>query len=92
MRMTAQNLVPVLTHLANLMLTQGVFPEGLKHARVVPIHKKGSRCEASNYRPVSVLSCFSKVFERVIYNKLLIFFKSVGVISPCQFGFLPGMS
>ena len=92
MRVSSGSVVPILTRLANLMLAKGVFPDGLKHARVVPVHKRGSRCVAGNYRPVSVLSCFSKVFERVIYGRLLTFFKSVNVISPFQYGFLPGMS
>ena len=92
MKVSSGAIVSVLTHLVNLMLSQGVFPDALKHAKVVPIHKRGPRCEAANYRPVSVLSCFSKLFEKVIYNKLLNFFKGANVISPSQFGFLPGMS
>ena len=53
-----------LTHVINLSLIQGVFPSELKLARVVPIYKNGDRQQITNYRPISVTSFFSKVFEK----------------------------
>ena len=54
-----------LTHVINLSLIQGVFPSELKLARVVPIYKNGDRQQITNYRPISVTSFFSKVFEKL---------------------------
>ena len=49
-----------------LSLTQGVFPQQLKIARVVPIFKSGDANELGNYRPISILSVFSKILERIM--------------------------
>ena len=55
-----------LIHVVNLSIIQGVVPDGLKLARVVPLYKKSDKTDVSNYRPVSSLSIISKVFEKVI--------------------------
>ena len=52
----------------NLSIRQGIFPEKLKIARVVPIYKDGDRALLNNYRPISILSCFSKLYERVMHS------------------------
>lgn len=77
----------VLAHIINLCLSTGVFPDELKIARVTPIYKGGAHDHVSNYRPISVLTVFSKVFEGVIYNRLSIFFLKHNVISKYQYGF-----
>ena len=61
-----------LTHIINLSLSQGIMPDDLKNARVVPLHKKNSKTDVGNYRPVSVLNVISKVFERVVHDQLLL--------------------
>ena len=58
-------LVP-LVHLLNLSLTHGHFPIELKVARVLPIFKSGDPQEIKNYRPISVLNVFSKVFKKIM--------------------------
>ena len=63
-----------LVHLINLSLAQGIFPKELKIARVVPLYKSGDSRLIKNYRPVSVLPVFSKIFERIIHSRLLEFF------------------
>jgi hypothetical protein len=60
---------PLLTHI-NLSLSQGIFPKELKIANIIPIFKLG---EVGNYRPISLLTIFSKVFERIFFNRLLHF-------------------
>ena len=65
--------VEPLTHIFNLSLSQGVFPNELKIARVIPLFKSGNSMILSNYRPVSVLPVFSKILERLMYNRLLSF-------------------
>jgi Notch-like protein len=59
---------PPLTYICNESLAQGIFPDRLKFAMVKQILKNGDKCEPSNYGPISLLSSFSKVFERLIYN------------------------
>lgn len=85
-------LVPTLTWLFNLSVSRGVFPERLKEAIVVPLHKNGKRTLLTNYRPISLLSTVSKLFEKIIHGRLLMFWMKYGVFSPNQFGFLPERS
>ena len=49
----------------NICIEQGVFPHSMKHAQIVPIFKKGEKMVKSNYRLVSILSCLSKIFEKI---------------------------
>lgn len=59
-----------LAHVINLSLIQGVVPDDLKAARVIPLYKKGHKTEVGNYRPVSILCIISKVFEPVVYDQV----------------------
>jgi exonuclease III len=59
-----------LTHICNKSLNSGLFPTRLKYAQINPVFKKGEKSKLSNYRPISLLTSFSKVFEKVIYNRL----------------------
>ena len=54
----------------NLSLQKGCFLEKLKTARVIPIYKADDVEQIGNYRPISLLPCFSKILERIIYNRL----------------------
>ena len=65
----------------------GVFPDGLKVARVVPIYKAGSKKNVNNYRPISVLPSLSKLFEKLLLSKLLSFLDKHQVINSNQYGF-----
>ena len=60
-----------LTHIINPSIIQGIIPDESKIARVVPIFKSGDKALFSNYRPISVLPCFSKFLERIIYNRII---------------------
>lgn len=82
-------LVP-LHYIFNLSLKQQTYPELWKEAYIVPVHKSGSTVEVSNYRPVSILNNFAKIFERIIYDRLSSHFK--GIIHDDQHGFLVGRS
>lgn len=77
---------PVLCHIFNLSLKQGLFPELWKFAVVVP----GDSCLASNYRPVSILCGFAKIFEKVVHKRVVVYLYTV--ISDEQHGFLRGRS
>ena len=76
----------------NLSLTSGVFPDKLKLAKVIPIYKSGTKCELSNYRPISILPCFSKLLERIMYNRLCKYFDGNSLLYQKQFGFRSGLS
>ena len=49
---------------------KGVFPQEIKLADVIPLYKSNDHCAFTHYRPVSLLSALSKVFEKVVYNRL----------------------
>ena len=64
-----------LTYIINLSLNSGVVPQEMKITRVIPLFKSGDKSLFTNYRPVSVLPVFSKFLERIVYNRLINFFK-----------------
>ena len=77
----------ILKHIFNISLAKGVFPEKLKIARVTPTFKKGNNTLVTNYRPTSVLSFFSKLLERIMYNRLYKFLVKNNILYQKQFGF-----
>ena len=76
-----------MTYVINLSLKQGIFPDSLKVAKVIPIFKQGSRSLCTNYWPISVLSALSKIFERCILNQLIFHFNTENILVSNQFGF-----
>ena len=74
------------TTICNLLST-GVFPAILKTAKVIPIHKKNSKLEVSNYRPISVLSNIDKIFEKLMQSRLIEFLEERQILYYRQFGF-----
>jgi hypothetical protein len=76
-----------LIYLCNRMLSLGTYPNRLKYAQVFPLFKKGSNKERANYRLVSVLTAFSKIFEKVIFNRLLRHSNENDIMVPEQHGF-----
>ena len=76
-----------LTHIINLSIIHGIVPDELKIARVVPIFKSGDKALFSNYRPISVLPCFSKFLERIIYNRIINYLNDFYVLCDNQYGF-----
>lgn len=78
-----------LTHIINLTIHHGEIPADLRMARVVPLHKKNSKTDVGNFRPVLVLSVISKVLERVIYNQLEVYLKENHLCYDHQSGFCP---
>ena len=85
--------VPYLRVIFNLSLHQGIFPDDWKHARISPIFKSGDTEDCSNYRPISVLSIVSNVFEKLVYLQLYDYFTENGVLSRYQsVGFRKGYS
>ena len=79
-----------LKSLFNLSIEKGIFPDDLKIAKV--IYKADDKSNVSNYRPISVLSCFSKILERTMYNRLYQYLTENKILYPKQFGFQTGHS
>lgn len=81
-----------LAHLINKSFDEGVFPECLKVAKVVPILKGGDPKVAANYRPISLLPSVSKVFELAMARRLVDFLETRNLLTERQFGFRRGKS
>ncbi len=88
-KILCDSVVEPLTVFFNYSLDHGVFPSKWKHANVTPIFKKGDMSTVTNYRPVSLLSCLSKVFEKAVSNRLISYIKENNLISANQSGFMP---
>ena len=65
----------------------GIFPDKLKIAKVIAIHKKGATEDPSNYRPISLLSVFSKIFEKIMHKRLYNFLEGNDILHSLQFRF-----
>ena len=76
-----------LFHILNLSICEGVFPELLKISKVNPIFKEGDRSELCNYRPISLIPIFSKIFERIVYNRVFNHMKNNNLFYKKQYGF-----
>ena len=74
-------------YLFDSSLQSGIFPDLMKIAIVSPVFKTGDTADISNYRPISVLPCFSKILERVMYNRLYKYLTDQKILHPQQFGF-----
>ena len=81
-------LVDPLIHLFNLSITTGIVPDKLKIAKVVPVYKnKGETTFPGNYRPISLLSIFDKLLEKVMYSRLYKHLHANQILYQYQFGF-----
>ena len=76
----------------NVCLSEGTYPDLLKIAEVVPIFKKGERNKMTNYRPISLLSQFNKVFEKLLYTRIYSYLTRFYLLSDNQFGFRKNFS
>ena len=86
-KMTIQYFLHPLMHICNLSLLDGKFPNELKIAKVLPLYKGGDDSQLVNYRPVSVLPVFSKVLERLMYDRIVNFLNDHNILYKFQFGF-----
>ena len=81
-----------LVHIFNLSMSTGFVPDQFKLAKVVPIYKTGDSGMCNNYRPISVLPVFSKIFERIIHKRLHNYFTHQHLLHSSQFGFRSNFS
>ena len=87
MKNTIYHISTPLTHIINLSLMTGVFPEQLKIAKVIPVYKASDTNILNNYRPISLLPAFSKLLEKIMYNKVILFLDKNNVLYKHQYGF-----
>ncbi len=88
----ATHLIKPLEHLINHSFHSGTVPSSLKNAKVTPIFKKGDPTSTQNYRPISILPAFSKVFEKVFLIRITNYLDRHKLLSKNQFGFRNGKS
>ena len=91
-QLCCKSIAKPLKYLFESSLTAGIFPQNWKKANIIPAHKKESKTCLKNYRPISLLPIFSKIFERLIFNALFHFFVQNQLFTDCQLGFIPGVS
>jgi hypothetical protein len=83
-------IIKPLTYIFNMSLKTGIFPDNMKIARVMPIYKHGDKASVGNYRPISVLSVFSKFLEKVMKDRLSQYLNKNNLLYPYQYGFRTG--
>ena len=71
----------------NQSLCTGIFPEKLKVAKVIPLYKKGDNHLFDNYRPISLLSTVSKIFEKTVFTQVYNYFCGHKLFYESQYGF-----
>ena len=89
---TSYNFTNILACTINKSFHEGLFPEQMKTARVTPIFKEGSKTNVENYRPISILNSFSKIYEKLMHIRLSNFLESNNSIYENQYGFRSGRS
>ena len=89
LKLLKHKLASPLTALINQSLHQGIFPEALKLAKIIPLFKKGDVSCFNNYRPISLLLSISKVYEKIVHNQLLSYFTVNKLFFDHQYGFRP---
>ena len=89
LKLLKHKLASPLATLINQSLHQGLFPEALKLAKVIPLFKKGDASCFNNYRPISLLLSVSKIYEKIVHNQLLSYFNVHKLFFDNQYGFRP---
>ena len=87
-KLSVNVIAPILTNFYNHCITTGCFPDILKIAEVIPLYKSGSKNLCSNYHPISILSPFSKIFEKCLHIQLNNYFIQNNILNKNQYGFI----
>jgi exonuclease III len=92
LKLSAPAIASPLAWIINMSLTSGTVPDDWKMAKVVPIFKTGIKTDVNNYRPISVLSIFSKIIERAVHVSLYAYLERNNLIEDTQSGFRKSFS
>ena len=87
MKSSIYHIADPICSIINSSLETGIFPDALKIAKVCPVFKSGEKDLFQNYRPISVLPSFSKIFEKVVFNRLQMYLEHNGILHNNQYGF-----
>ena len=87
LKIIAPMIIGPLHHLINLSLETGFVPREFKIAKVVPVFKSGDKHDYNNYRPISLLSSFSKLMEKVVARQIIGFLNFHNLLYKHQYGF-----
>ena len=82
----------ILAKIVNLSVTSVSYPSKLKKAKVIPVFKTEDETDANNYRPISLLSIFDRIFEKVMYKRMMHFINVKNILFSAQYGFREGFS
>ena len=86
-KLSIEIISPYICDIFNQCIQEGIFPDNLKSAEVIPIFKRGNKTKTGNFRPISILSPFSQIFERHIHQQISAFISKYKLIHPFQYGF-----
>ena len=86
-KLARDTISPFLVYLFNRCFTEGCFPDAFKVSEILPVHKGGSKVKATNYRPIALLSPFSKLLEKAMHSRIDNFFTFNHLFYSNQFGF-----
>jgi hypothetical protein len=92
LKVSSNYIISPLTYICNKVILSGVFPDRFKFSIVKPVYKKGDRMNPANYRPISLLTSFSKVLEKAQYNRLTEYLYNNNLLVENQFGFRNGLA
>ena len=76
-----------LSILTNMSMSEGIAPDELKIAKIIPVHKSNAKDEISNYKPISVVPSISKILENVVYKRTFHFIETNKILNNNQYGF-----
>ena len=86
-KLSLPHIVNCLSVIINSSFNTGDVPHLLKISKICPIYKKGDKSDLSNYRPISILPNFSKILEKLVYNRLVTYLEKHSILSDKQYGF-----
>ena len=92
LKYTGNSIARVLTNMFNTSLKLAAFPTLWKTGLITPVYKKGCKFDMNNYRPISILSVISRIFERLLCRQLSAYLEDCDILSPMQHGFRAGRS
>ena len=89
---SSDDLSPIISHICNLSITSGVFPETHKTSYIIPLHQSKELDLIENYRPISILNSTSKILEKVIATRLINHLEENNILFANQYAYRKGRS
>ena len=87
LKCSCDTISPILSDIVKISIELGAYPSKMNISKIVPVFKRDEECDASNYRPISLLSNFNRIFEKVMYNRMKDFKEKHDMSNPSQYGF-----